>query len=65
MASSDVDLQKFLEDELKAEGFVIEGEFAMAGKFAKAIAKAVVKERIQNATVVIDKGSSAGSYKIT
>ncbi|GEK15205.1 hypothetical protein [Aliivibrio fischeri] len=65
MASSDKDLQAFLEEELKAEGFVLDSEFAMAGKFAKAVAKAVVKERTQNAEVIIDKGSSAGTYKVS
>ena len=65
MASSDTDLKRFLEEELKAEGFVLDSEFAMAGKFAKAIARAVVKERTQNAVVVIDKGSSAGEYKVS
>lgn len=65
MASSESDLQKFLEEELKAEGFVLDGEFAMAGKFAKAIAKAVVKERTKNAMVIVDKGSSAGAYKVS
>ena len=64
MASSDADLKKFLEEELKAEGFKIDGEFSMAGKFAAAIARAVVKERTKNAEVVIDKGDSAGSYKV-
>ncbi|MUH96364.1 hypothetical protein GNP81_10235 [Aliivibrio fischeri] len=65
MASNDKDLQAFLEEELKAEGFVLDSEFAMAGKFAKAVAKAVVKERTQNAEVIIDKGSSAGTYKVS
>ncbi|MUK70180.1 hypothetical protein [Aliivibrio fischeri] len=65
MASNDKDLQAFLEEELKAEGFVLDSEFAMAGKFAKAVAKAVVKERTQNAEVIIDKGSSAGAYKVS
>ncbi|MCE7567926.1 hypothetical protein LZS85_17500 [Aliivibrio fischeri] len=65
MASNDKDLQAFLEEELKAEGFVLDSEFAMAGKFAKVVAKAVVKERTQNAEVIIDKGSSAGTYKVS
>ncbi|MUJ39084.1 hypothetical protein [Aliivibrio fischeri] len=65
MASNDKDLQAFLEEELKAEGFVLDSEFAMAGKFAKAVAKAVVKERTQNAEVIINKGSSAGTYKVS
>ncbi|OCH02194.1 hypothetical protein [Aliivibrio fischeri] len=65
MASNDKDLQAFLEEELIAEGFVLDSEFAMAGKFAKAVAKAVVKERTQNAEVIIDKGSSAGTYKVS
>ena len=37
-------LKQKLDTELKAQGFVIDGEFAMAGKFAQAIANAVADE---------------------
>jgi hypothetical protein len=37
-------LKQKLDTELKAQGFVLEGEFAMAGKFAQAIANAVADE---------------------
>lgn len=65
MALSKVSLKQKLERELKAKGFVLEGEFAMAGMMAEAIANAVVDEIIQNAQVKIVSGSSSGSYKIS
>ncbi|UTZ24199.1 hypothetical protein [Vibrio campbellii] len=64
MALSKASLKEKLENELKAQGFVLEGEFAMAGKMAEAIANAVVDEITQNAQVNIDAGSSAGLYRI-
>ena len=64
MALSKASLKQKLENELKAQGFVIEGEFAMAGKMAEAIANAVVDEIAENAVVKIEKGSSAGSYEV-
>ena len=51
--------------EMNAKGMVTEGEFAKAADLAEAIANAVVDEIITNGLVVIDKGSSIGSYKIT
>ncbi|MGR6834744.1 hypothetical protein [Aliivibrio wodanis] len=51
--------------EMKGKGMVTEGEFAMAASLAEAIANAVVDEIMMNAMVVIDKGSSAGSYKVS
>lgn len=65
MALSKSSLKEKLETELKAQGFVLEGEFAMAGKFAEAIANAVVDELTANAGVTVPGGSSAGLYKIT
>ena len=44
-------LKQKLETELESQGVVLDGEFAMAGKFAEAIANAVVDEIQQNATV--------------
>ena len=40
MALSKASLKEKLEDELKAQGFVLDGEFAMAGMMAEAIANA-------------------------
>ena len=51
--------------EMKGKGMVTEGEFAKAADLAEAIANAVVDEITANAMVVVDKGSSAGSYKVT
>ena len=50
---------------ITAQGFQVNGEFAMAGRFAEAIANAVVDEITKNATVPIFSGSSVGSYKVT
>ncbi|EGQ7792778.1 hypothetical protein I6Y99_003306 [Vibrio parahaemolyticus] len=65
MALTKPSLKQKLETELKAQGFVLEGEFAMAGKFAEAIANAVVDEITRNAQVEVTSGSSAGLYKVT
>lgn len=51
--------------EMNGKGIVTEGEFAKAADLAEAIANAVVDEIMTNAMVVIDKGSSAGSYKVS
>ncbi|HCG9116539.1 TPA: hypothetical protein NJ598_000152 [Vibrio parahaemolyticus] len=65
MALTKPSLKHKLETELKAQGFVLDGEFAMAGKFAEAIANAVVDEITQNAQVEVTSGSSAGIYKVS
>lgn len=65
MALSKVSLKQKIETEMKAQGFVLEGEFAMAGRMAEAIANAVVDEITQNAQVPVTGGSSAGTYKVT
>lgn len=65
MALTKPSLKQKLETELKAQGFVLGGEFAMAGKFAEAIANAVVDEITQNAQVEVTSGSSAGTYKVS
>lgn len=65
MPLSKASLKEKLEDELKAQGFVLDGEFAMAGMMAEAIANAVVDEITQNAQANITSGSSSGSYKIS
>ena len=64
MALSKTSLKNKLEAELEAQGFVLEGEFAMAGKFAEAIANAVVDEITQNAEADVTGGSSVGKHKI-
>ena len=63
MAISKASLKQKIETELKAKGFVLDGEFAMVGMMAEAIANGVVDEITQNAIVVIDAGSSSGTYK--
>jgi len=54
-------LKQKLETELKAKGFVLDGEFAMA---VEAIANAVVDEITQNAQVEVIEGSSKGNYQV-
>ena len=65
MAISKASLKQKIETELKAKGFVLDGEFAMAGMMAEAIANAVVDEITQNAKVTISAGSSSGEYKVS
>ena len=65
MPLSKSSLKQKLETELKAQGFELGGEFAMAGKFAEAITNAVVDEITQNAQVPVTSGSSAGSYNVS
>lgn len=65
MAISKGSLKQKIETELKAKGFVLDGEFAMAGMMAEAIANAVVAEITQNAEVQVTGGSSAGTYKVS
>ncbi|MFS1980839.1 hypothetical protein BCT90_20070 [Vibrio lentus] len=64
MALNKTSLKQKLETELKAQGFVLDGEFAMAGMMAEAIANAVVDEITQNAEVQVTGGSSSGSYQV-
>ncbi|HCG9769447.1 TPA: hypothetical protein NJ705_002810 [Vibrio parahaemolyticus] len=64
MALSRTSLKEKLENELKAQGFVLDGEFAMAGKMAEAIANAVYDEITQNAKADVTSGSSKGQYSI-
>jgi hypothetical protein len=65
MAISKGSLKQKIETELKAKGFVLDGEFAMAGMMAEAIANAVVDEITKNAEVQVTGGSSAGTYKVS
>ncbi|MUK41009.1 hypothetical protein A6E05_05815 [Aliivibrio sp. 1S165] len=51
--------------EMNGKGMVTEGEFAKAADLAEAIANAVVDEITANAMVVVDAGSSAGSYQVS
>ncbi|ADT87621.1 hypothetical protein [Vibrio furnissii] len=64
MALSKASLKEKLENELKAQGFVLDGEFAMAGKMAEAIANAVVDEITQNAKADVKGGSSSGLHSV-
>ncbi|MDH5937971.1 hypothetical protein L8R84_17780 [Vibrio splendidus] len=64
MAISKASLKQKIEIELKAQGFVLDGEFVMAGMMAEAIANAVVDEITLNAKANITSGSSKGSYKV-
>ena len=65
MALSKESLKAKIVLELNAKGFVTEGEFARSAEMAEAIANAVVDEITQNATVLINAGSSAGSYSVS
>ncbi|EPW3766573.1 hypothetical protein LZT09_02350 [Vibrio fluvialis] len=65
MALSKASLKERLITELQAQGFVTEGEHAMAQKMAEAIANAVVDEILQNAFVLVTAGSSSGTYKVS
>ncbi|ELM6621472.1 hypothetical protein Q2Y23_002434 [Vibrio fluvialis] len=65
MALSKASLKERLISELQAQGFVTEGEHAMAGRMAEAIANAVVDEITLNAQVPVTGGSSTGTYKVT
>ncbi|HCE3098815.1 TPA: hypothetical protein NG522_001512 [Vibrio parahaemolyticus] len=64
MAMGKESLKQKLENELQAQGFVLTGEFAMAGKMAEAIANAVYDEITQNAKADVTSGSSKGQYSI-
>ncbi|EGQ9177749.1 hypothetical protein J4H56_07470 [Vibrio alginolyticus] len=64
MSMSKESLKQKLENELEAQGFVLTGDFAMAGKMAEAIANAVYDEITQNAKADVTSGSSKGQYSI-
>ncbi|EGQ8451960.1 hypothetical protein ACXOMR_000680 [Vibrio parahaemolyticus] len=64
MAMSKESLKQKLASELEAQGFVLTGEFAMAGKMAEAIANAVYDEITQNAKADVTSGSSKGQHSI-
>ena len=65
MPISNDSLKAKIVKEMNGKGMVTDGEFAKSADLAEAIANAIVDEIITNGLVVIDKGSSAGSYKIT
>ncbi len=58
-------LKEKLDTELKAQGFVLDGEFSEISKLALSIANAIVDEITANALVSVPGGSSAGQYKVT
>ena len=64
MALSKSSLKSKIISELNAQGFVTEGEHAMAQKMAEAIANAVVDEIQANAKATVQSGSSAGTWPI-
>ncbi|HCG8627366.1 TPA: hypothetical protein NJ539_002684 [Vibrio parahaemolyticus] len=51
--------------ELEARGFVTEGEFSQNSPFMEAIAAAMVTVMTRDAEVIINAGSSAGTYKVS
>ncbi|WP_102418056.1 hypothetical protein [Vibrio cyclitrophicus] len=51
--------------ELQARGFVTEGEFAQNSPLMEAIAAAMVTVIKRDAEVIINTGSSNGTYKVT
>ncbi|MEZ8115179.1 hypothetical protein ACED44_09585 [Vibrio splendidus] len=65
MALTDGSLKNKIVKEMNARGFVTEGEFAKGADLAEAIARAVVAEITENAQVIVNKGSSAGEYKVS
>ncbi|WED23500.1 hypothetical protein L3Q72_19870 [Vibrio sp. JC009] len=65
MALSNSSLKQKIITEMESKGFVTTGQFAKTADMAEAIAKAVVDEITQNGQVIVNKGSSAGSYNIT
>ncbi|KDM89687.1 hypothetical protein [Photobacterium galatheae] len=65
MALNKDSLKQKIITNLKAKGFVTEGEHAAAGDMAEAIAAAVVEEITQNAKVNVSSGISKGLYSIT
>lgn len=64
MALSKASLKERLITELQAQGFVTEGEHAMAQKMAEAISNAVVDEMTVNAKADVASGSSEGKWPI-
>ncbi|MDD9154962.1 hypothetical protein PVK64_01985 [Aliivibrio sp. S4TY2] len=65
MALSKDSLKSKIVKEMNGKGMVTEGEFAKAADLAEAIANAVIDEITSNAMVIVDKGSSAGAYKVS
>ena len=57
-------LESAIISKLKSEGFVTNNQYAKTEKMAKAIAEAVVEHITANAQVVIESGSSAGTYGV-
>ena len=57
-------LEKSMLAEMRAVGFVVDGEHAKGQLLASAIAKAVVQHMQTHAEVAVNAGSSAGTYKV-
>ena len=65
MALSKSSLKGRVVSNLQALGFTTDGEHAYAAKMAEAIANAVIDEITSNGQVVVNKGSSTGTYNIS
>ncbi|WP_339374256.1 hypothetical protein [Vibrio metschnikovii] len=65
MPLSSISLEQSIEAEFKSLGINTTGEHCFTYIISKAVAKAVVNEIQKNAIVIIPKGDSAGSYKVT
>lgn len=65
MAVSEGATKSELIKELKARGFVMDGEFSQNAPLMEAIAAAMVTVLTRDAEVIVTKGDSSGSYKIS
>lgn len=65
MALSVHSLKQRIVAAMEAQGATAAGDHSWVGRFAEAIASAVVAEIQQNAEVQVTGGSSAGTYKVS
>lgn len=65
MALDPQELEGLINAELVKRDIVITGEYAMVTKISASVAVAVIIHFLDKAEVVVNKGSSAGTYKIT
>ena len=65
MALNKLTLKAKIIKEMQGKGIVTEGEFAKAADLAEAIANAVIDEITINAMVVVNSGSSRGTYQVS
>ena len=64
MSMSKEQLKQGIITELEVFGATANGDYSWVDKFAEAIANAVVDHITTNAEVVIDVGSSSGTYPV-